>query len=312
MNLPAPHPASNPRPRRCLLTGATGYVGGRIKRALEAEGWEVSELNRRPSDSARAIRFRLGESIAPEKLAGFSALVHCAYDFHQVAWPDIKDVNVCGSELLLRAASAAGVRRLVFISSISAFPGCRSLYGRAKLEVERLTQSLGGWSLRPGLVYGDAPGGMFGRLVGQASRATVVPLPGGGRQRQYLVHDADLGAAVCRCLQAGSPARAEPLTVAHEQAWLLRDILLEIARALQRRIIFVPLPWRLVWAGLRGAELLHLPLEFRSDSLLSLVYQNPKPNFNLFEAVGLRCRPFEFGKRPAALNPRPVAPSQTP
>jgi hypothetical protein len=65
-----------------------------------------------------------------------------------------------------RPVSDAGVRRLVFISTISAFDGCRSFYGKGKLEVERITHSLGGWVIRPGLLYGEKPGGMLGRLVG--------------------------------------------------------------------------------------------------------------------------------------------------
>lgn len=220
-------------------------------------------------------------------------------------------MNVRGSELLLQAASKAGVRRFVFISSISAYDGCRSLYGRAKLEIERLTRAIGGWSIRPGLVYGDAPGAMFGRVVQKVQSSKFIPLPGGGCQRQYLVHDADLCAAVCRCLEDDRPACADPVTVAHAEAWTFREMLSEIASGLGRRIFFIPVPWRFVWAGLRIGEKLRLPLEFRSDSLVSLVHQNPKPVFNSVETLGIKCRPFEFRRlalaRPHALASRPMS-----
>ena len=290
--------------RRCLITGSTGYVGSRIKHALEADGWHVTELNRKARFSSNMLRFQLGEAIAPEKLADHSALIHCAYDFRQISWGDITAVNVRGSELLLRAASQAGVKQIVFISSISAYDGCRSLYGRAKLEIERITAPLGGWVIRPGLVYGDAPGAVFGRLVEKVRKSKFIPLPGGSRQRQYLVHDADLCAVVCRCVQSEKPACAEPVTVAHDKVWTFRELLLEIGRSMGKEVCFVPVPWRLVWAGLRLGEKLHLPLQFRSDSLVSLVHQNANPAFNSFETVGVKCRSFDSGKL-AAANPPP-------
>lgn len=281
-------------PRRCLLTGGTGYVGSRIRQQLQSQGWQVTELSRKPATAAGAIRHHLGDAIAPEKLSGHVALVHCAYDFRPVSWKEISAINVRGSELLLRAARQAGVRQLVFISSISAYEGCRSLYGQAKLEIERVTQSLGGWSLRPGLIFGAAAGGMFGRLVEQVRQSKFIALPGRGRQRQYLVHETDLCSAVSRCVRPDLEPWQEPVTLAQERAWTLRELLLEIARGLERRIVFVPVPWQLVWAGLRLGEKLRLPLKFRSDSLVSLVHQNPKPGFNSLEALGVNCRPFEF------------------
>jgi len=71
--------------------------------------------------------------------------------------------TVEGSIRLLRMAKAAGVGRIVFISTISAFTGARSRYGRAKLQVESVCRELGGIILRPGLVFGDSPGGVSAR-----------------------------------------------------------------------------------------------------------------------------------------------------
>src|SRR5262249_30161673 len=134
--------------RRCLLSGASGYLGGRIKKKLLAEGWQVVELSRHAKFSFDTVRFCLGEPLDPSTLTNCDALIHCAYDFTRTGWKDIYAVNVQGSELLLRAAQQAGVKRLVFISTISAFDGCRSFYGKGKLEVERITHSLKGWVIR--------------------------------------------------------------------------------------------------------------------------------------------------------------------
>lgn len=309
--MPAPNrnPAKGDSSRRCLITGSTGYVGSQIRARLEADGWQVTELRRNPSSSESAIRFQLGDAIAPEKLTGHSALVHCAYDFRQVSWEDIASVNVRGSELLLQAAVKAGVRHIVFISSLSAYEGCRSHYGRAKLEIERITRTVGGWSIRPGLVYGHAPGAMFGRLVQKVENSRLIPLPGGGRQRQYLVHESDLCTTVGRCVEPGRTACTSTVSVAHEKPWTLRELLSEIASGLGNEVFFFPVPWRLAWAGLRLGEMLRIPLDFRSDSLMSLIHQNPIPTFNSFELLGVRCRPFEFSKHAKGLTqPMPSSP----
>lgn len=284
---------SNPRLRRCLLSGASGYLGGRIKERLIADGWHVIELSRSAKPGIDAIRFELGEPVDSASLMGCSALIHCAYDFTKVGWKDIRAGNVRGSESLLRAAKEANVECLVFISTISAFEGCQSLYGKGKLEVERIARSLGAWVIRPGLVHGDRLGGMFGRLVENVRRSRIVPIPGSGMQRMYLVHEADLTEAVLRCLRGEHPLSEAPVTVAHEQPWSFRSILFEIAQALERKIILLPFPWRVMWAGLRLAETINLPIGFRSDSLISLVHQNPKPVLNSWELLDVRCRPFQ-------------------
>jgi hypothetical protein len=75
-------------------------------------------------------------------------------------------------------------------------------------------------------------------------------------------------------------------------------LLLEIARRLRQKIRFIPLPWWLVWAGLKSAETCGLRLNFRSDSLVSLMRQNPNPDFSPNAQAGLICRPFEIEKLP--------------
>jgi nucleoside-diphosphate-sugar epimerase len=277
----------------CLLSGASGYVGNVLKRSLIGAGWRVVELTRRPNPSSDAINFRLGASIAPDKLEGFNALIHCAYDFSKVKWSDIQATNVRGSERLLRSAQEAGVHRLVYLSTISAFEGCQSLYGRGKLAVENVAQDMGASIIRPGLVYGPKPGAAFGRLVENVCRSKILPIPGQGEQRTYLVHEQDLADAVLSSLVPHKKPCSVPVTVAHEQSWSLRSILLEIASALDRKIIFVPTPWQMMWAGLRLAEALKIRTGASSDSLISLVHQNPNPIINAEELLGIDCRPFD-------------------
>jgi nucleoside-diphosphate-sugar epimerase len=274
----------------CVITGATGYVGGRIRACVESAGWRTVDWSRRAG--VGQMQFQLGQKVDPRNFAGAAALIHCAYDFAPARWEDIAAVNVRGSENLFRAAREAGVKHIVFLSSASAFAGCRSLYGRAKVEIEALAHSAGATVIRPGLVYGDHPGGVFGNLVRQVKRSRLIPLMGGGRQPQYLVHDADLGRFVLRTIADQIPTDVGPILLANEQAWTIRALLEHIAVALARRPIFIPVSWRAAWLGLKTMETLGLPAPFRSDSLLGLIYQNPKPSFAIAKALEATCRPF--------------------
>jgi nucleoside-diphosphate-sugar epimerase len=280
----------------CAITGAGGYVGGCLKDYFTRHGWEILELTRQPKPGARAVAFQLGAEISPSSLAGATALVHCAYDFKPLRWEEIRAVNVEGTRKILSAAHAAGIGKIVCISSISAYDGCRSLYGRAKLEIERIALNQGALVIRPGLVYGSGPGGMFGKLAGQVRKSSLIPLIGDGSQIQFLVHNEDLAAFIEK-FAAGKISAGPPLlTAAHAQPWPFKQLLLEIARGLGKTVKFIPLPWRLVWAGLKSAETCGLRLNFRSDSLVSLMHQNPNPDFSPNVQTGLVCRPFQIEK----------------
>jgi nucleoside-diphosphate-sugar epimerase len=278
----------------CAITGSNGYVGGCIKGYFAAHGWDILELTRQPKPGPTGIQFQLGAEISPSALAGVDALIHCAYDFKPLRWDEIRAVNVAGSKKLFQAARAAGVEKVIAISSISAYDGCRSLYGKAKLEMEKLALDGGALVIRPGLVYGSGPGGMFGKLAAQVRQLSVIPMIGDGSQIQFLVHNEDLSAFLEKFAADQIKIPPQILTAANEQPWPFKRLLLEIAGALDKKPKFIPLPWRFVWAGLKSAELCGLKLNFRSDSLVSLMYQNPKPDFSENSKVGLVCRPFQF------------------
>jgi nucleoside-diphosphate-sugar epimerase len=273
----------------CAVTGAFGYVGSRIASALAAD-WTVLPLGR--SVGPEGIRWTFDSpSIASELRArGVTALLHSAWDFRHPKAADNWQTNVEGSRRLIEAAQAAGVQRIVFISTISSFDAARSEYGKSKLAVEQLVLAAGGTVIRPGLVWGDRPGGMFGSLKEQVSKGKVVPMIGDGRYPQYLVQEDDLAEAV---RQAMNPATAAAfagrvLTIAHPDGWLLRDLILGIAKREGKSVKLVALPWRLVYTALKTAETLGLKLNFRSDSLISLIYHDKNPQF----AADVPVRPF--------------------
>ncbi len=282
---------------RVAITGASGFVGSMLARHFEEAGWKVVRISHSASTSdASTVPFRLGEDLAPDVFRSrqIAALVHCAYDFRPVKPAEIHRVNVEGTRKLLAAAKAGGVERIAVMSSISAFDGATSTYGRAKLEIEAAAISAGALVVRSGLVYGDGPataGGMFGRLAKSVQRG-VVPLIDGGKDPQYLIHEEDLWLLMKGFVEGEVRAPGTPVVAAASKAWPLRDLLAELARRQGRHPRFVAVPWMPVWAGLRLAEVVHIPVPFRSDSVISLVRQDPNPDFDSLAQAGITARDF--------------------
>lgn len=289
--------------RVCALTGGRGYVGGAIRRGLEAAGWRVLLLAR-GARGEEGIRWSLQEQgqIGPELRArGVTALVHAAWDFAPTDADAYASVNLGGSRrLFAAAANDAGVERLVFISTISAFEGAKSIYGRVKLAAEKAAAEYGGLIVRPGLVYGSEAGqeegGVFGAMTKQVKTATVLPVIGSGKYPQYLVYAPDLGRAVADAVSGKWRGReGKPVTVAHPQMWEFEALVKACAARAGRDVKLIHAPWRLVYAGLKTGEKLGMKLPFRSDSVLSLVNQNPAPDFSSASELGLELRPFPEG-----------------
>jgi nucleoside-diphosphate-sugar epimerase len=279
------------------VTGANGFVGSILARHFEDAGWTVTRLVRTPNPAdGSMVPFRLGDELAPDvfRSRNIDALVHCAYDFRPVKRIDVHRINVDGSIGLLAAARTGGVERIVVMSSISAFPGCRSIYGQAKLAIEAASAAVGALVIRSGLVYGDGlptAGGMFGSLA-MSVRRGLVPLIDGGTHPQYLIHEEDLWHLIKGFCDGELDNPGKPVVAASPRAWPLRDLLSVLARRQGREPRFIPVPWQPVWAGLRVAELAHLQVQYRSDSVISLVYQDRNPDFNSLAAVGLTAREF--------------------
>jgi nucleoside-diphosphate-sugar epimerase len=255
------------------VTGANGYVGGRILAHLRAGGIDAVALVRRPAPGEeRARRYALGEPLQSSLLEGIDTVVHAAYDA-SARGKDVRALNVGGSLPLLEGLAERGGRMLM-ISSLSAFEGARSQYGLAKLELERAVLGRDGVVLRPGLIFGVGAGGMFGAMVEALSRRALAPMVGGGAQRLFVTHDEHLSRLVA-AIATGQERAERPLFTAHEVPTTLRAISEQIARANGHRLIALPLAPSLLALPLRAGEIAGVRLPFRSDSLRSLL--NPIP-----------------------------------
>jgi nucleoside-diphosphate-sugar epimerase len=206
---------------RILVTGASGFVGGPTCAELLARGHEVLALVRRPGSEpagTEAVRGDLADGAAVRGAldgARPEAVVHLAAEIgSQRDAAKIEEVNVRGTERLLAACRDAGVRRVVFVSSVvtgdargailteDAPLPVETAYGRSKQEGERLVRESGleGVIVRPGHVYG--PGGWFEaefvKRLRQPGRFAVI---GRGDNLWDMVHVEDVARALADALE---------------------------------------------------------------------------------------------------------------
>lgn len=267
-----------------LITGGRGYVGSILTEACTELGHEVYQLARTVQGSdPRTVRFSLTD--IPSKLPQSETLIHCAYDFAPLDWEAIFRVNVEGSKRLFDVAQNAGVKRIVFISSVAAYEGCHSLYGRAKLLVEEEARKRGGVIIRPGLVYGERPGGMVGKL-NKIAGLKALPIVG-GQVKMFLCHDQDLKELLKKVLCAEfDQIRGQIFTAASENGLAFAEIIRKLARVKGNSPLLIPIPWRAAWLGLKFLEIVGKPIGFKSDSLVSLMTPNPSIDFRSLQVYG--------------------------
>ncbi|GAA3824726.1 NAD-dependent epimerase/dehydratase family protein [Streptomyces coacervatus] len=278
---------------RLLVTGASGFIGGHVVRALlgpassSAPGpAEIRLLAHRRAvplpDTGRAVVREvpggLADHVALRELCdGVDTVVHLANRI-EGSLEECAAVNVDGTRALLRAAAAAGVRRVLYLSTTSVYEdGChrgepedgpsrqpQSPAGLTRLRAEEMVREAGGIVVRPHLVYGEGD-----RWVVPAAARLLQALPGwvdAGTSRMTLIAVDDLARAVAALALA--PWDGDTPTVlhaGHPEPVRSRELLTAIADALT-----LPLPEADISLG-RARLVLGAAQNPRQARLLSLL-----------------------------------------
>ena len=279
------------------VTGASGYVGAIITQELR-KYTPVVKMTRNPeTDSEIAWSLESEVDLAPTfRSRNVKTLIHAAWDMRAASFRKLEASCVRGSAALFEAARRGGVERIIFISTISAFEGCRSSYGKSKLLVEKLPGGGPDVVFRLGLVHGDQHGGVFGGIRRQVQSGSILPIIGRGLAPQYLLHEKTLADAIVRAVRGDfDHTRAAPITLAHPKPWPFRDLVQSVAASEGRKVTLIPVPWQLLFAGFRIGEAVGINLPFRSDSVISFVYYDRNPDFRLMRSLGIDPLPYEPG-----------------
>jgi nucleoside-diphosphate-sugar epimerase len=260
------------------VTGASGFVGRALCQSLADQGVPFRALVRSPDarlPQARVIGDIGADTDWAAALQGVSCIVHCAARVHVMQDTEadplaaFRRVNVEGTRRLARSAAHAGVRRLVFLSSLKVLgeqtaPGLRfnnltppapeDAYGRSKWEAEQALWAVSKPTglevvvVRPPLVHGPGVKANFLRLMQAVARGLPLPFGQVNNQRSLLALG-NLTDLLQLCTRHPD-APGQTFLASDDQDVSTPDLVRQLAAAMGRppRLLPVPVSW-LRWAG---------------------------------------------------------------
>ncbi|MCH8815730.1 MAG: NAD-dependent epimerase/dehydratase family protein [Chloroflexi bacterium] len=245
-----------------LVTGASGFLGSHIVDRLIDRGKTARALVRRTSDTAyladRGVELAIGDVTDERSLAAAFKDVDTVY--HAAAtvtdwapWTDFASVTIGGTRNVLKAAAAAGVKRLLYVSTDAVYAlsalrdvlteesplerrfGWFDYYRRSKTVAEESVrramklQQIEASIVRPGLLLGERDRAIFPATVAFLKSGIPMYL-GHGHNRLPYVYVGDVAEA-CILAATGTDGAGAIYNVASDEVVTQRDLLQAVARA---------------------------------------------------------------------------------
>ena len=250
---------------KIAVTGATGFVGGELVSYLTAQGHEVIRLQRRSISSPQERFFDMRSIDSIPDLTGIDALIHTAFvKYDKVKMPDSSEINIATTLALEMACHRAGTK-FVFLSTMSAHAEAISHYGKHKFDIEQNLDVTKDLIFRLGLVVGNR--GLFDSIRTAINKGAFIPLVGNGAQPIQTIAVTD----VCRIIEKAIISNMTgSYTIGTEKVYTLKDLYTATAVRLNKKPVFVSVPYQLVNMALSTIEMLRIPFNVSKENLLGL------------------------------------------
>ncbi len=247
-----PQPERIHRDRPVVVTGASGLVGKRTCTILTQQGWQVRALVRSATRAAERLghlklEIRSGDVRDPDSVRGAfkdaGAVVHLAAIAIEKKGESYEDTNTRATRVIIDAARAESVDRIVFMSQNGADSKSPYPFLRSKgIAQDYVTDSSLKWTvLKPSVIFG--PEDEFVNVLARLVRLSpiVYPLPGGGKARFQPVAVSDVANAIAKCLDDDSTI-GRVLSLGGPMPLSLREMTERILVAMNASRILVGVP----------------------------------------------------------------------
>lgn len=238
-----------------LVTGGAGVVGKALCRELLTQNVCVRVLTL-PGDTLasalpKEVEVFYGDVTKPDSIkaafSGVDVVYHLAAILLSTKAGSFDFVNFQGTKNVVDAAIDAGVKRFLYVSSISVTYPILTEYGQSKLKGESYVKAAGDnglcWTIvRPTLVIGDGGGIEFNMYASYVKRYPIYFLPGGGKSLKRPVKSADLVKGIA---SAGLSEKSVGKTYALAGSTIIS--MAQMAKVILKNAgkshLMVPIPW---------------------------------------------------------------------
>ena len=284
-----------------LVTGATGFVGMSVVRALRTRGRDVRCLVRSPARARRIVDYGVelayGDVTDPPSVAramvGVDAVVHLVAIIRERGKRTFDLVNRQATETVAYEARQAGVRHMVHVSAIGAQDNPAYPYLQSKWQGEQavLRSGVAYTILRPSLLFG-AGDEFVNTLAGLVRALPIVPVAGSGKSLLQPISVEEVGAIVAEV--AGSPRfGGRTIEIGGPQRLTYDEIVDIVKRTLGVRRLKVHLPLSLVFGAVRIMEAVIPNPPATTNQLRMLALDNVTDEPPVERVFNIRPRPME-------------------
>lgn len=263
-----------------LVTGASGFIGSAVVRALSACHYVVAPVRKQAVEGIAGVNYLATPDLIAlannsKLLQQQEIIIHIAAKAHTVgvSLDEFRQVNTAASIQLARDAAASGVKRFIFLSSIGVngisnskpfsvadTPAPVEDYALSKLEAEIGLSQIAAETgmevviIRPPLVYGANAPGNFGKLAKLAIKNLPVPLGAIHNKRSLLALD-NLVDLIVSCIDHPKAAN-QTFLVSDDNDISTTELLQMMIRAAGStpRLIPVPVSWLKLAGKLVGKQ----------------------------------------------------------
>ncbi len=264
-----------------LVTGGTGLLGSHFVEQLVRRGRRVRALVRPGSDTRflESLGVELAEGDMTDEASLQRACEGVSIVYHAAArvgdwgpWHEFVQITIEGTRKLLQSAIAAGVKRFLHISSISAYGHPNeaglvidesaplgvnlhkwSYYSRAKVEAEKLVWAaheenmIGVTVIRPSWLYGPRDRATIGRLC-DSIRKGKMKLIGDGNNRLNVVHAGNVAEAGITAAESAAAA-GEAFNCSNDGVLTQKQYFNLVAKALGEPEVTRKVPYRVAYGA---------------------------------------------------------------
>ncbi|HEX9062293.1 MAG TPA: SDR family NAD(P)-dependent oxidoreductase [Clostridia bacterium] len=283
--------------KNILVTGATGFLGKKVSEELVKSGYNVIGMgrNRKAGEYLvkKGIHFLEADLRDEESIISSCKNIDCIVHSGALSSPwgkykDFYDINVKGTEAILKGAKKHQVKKIIYVSSPSIYFDFTdkfnikesdklplkfaSYYSETKYLAEEVLDKASGSidyiTIRPRAIYGIGDTTLFPRII-SANKKTGVPLINEGKQILDITSVENVAHAIMLCMNVDSRATGQKFNITDGEPMEFRSILKMLFEGLETELRVLNISYKTAYNLSYLMELLSKYLLFGKEPLFT-------------------------------------------